>query len=146
MEFINQIINALVNVHPLHPMFVHFPIALTGAAFFFILLAWWQNSRLLEQVAFANISLAALATLVAGATGFYDNLTNYGGNAPNAGAKIALAVFLLVLTTAIAVNRWRNPGLFDGGWRKGLYIAAYGLSFLVAFVLAFLGGIIMYGF
>jgi uncharacterized membrane protein len=146
MEFINRVINALVNIHPLHPMIVHFPIALTGVAFFFILLAWFLNNRRLEFVAFADISLAAVATLVAGATGIYDNLKNYGGNAPNASAKIALAVCLLILTTTIALTRWRNPGLFDGGWRKGLYIAAYGLSFAIAFVLAFLGGIIMYGF
>lgn len=146
MEFINRVINALVNIHPLHPMIVHFPIALTGAAFFFILLAWWRNSRTLEQVAFADISLAAVATLVAGATGIYDNLKNYGGNAPNANAKIPLAIFLFILTSAIALARWRRPDLFDGGWRKAVYIAAYGLSFAVVLVLAFLGGIIMYGF
>ena len=146
MEFINRVINALVNIHPLHPMIVHFPIALTGAALFFILLAWWQNSRKIEFVAFANISLAAFATLVAGATGIYDNFKNYGGNAPNASAKIVLATCLLILTTAIAVTRWRKPGLFDGGWQKGLYIAGYALCFALAFVLAFLGGIIMYGF
>jgi hypothetical protein len=44
MDIINRIIHAITQVHPTHPMFVHFPIALTGAAFFFILLAWWRNS------------------------------------------------------------------------------------------------------
>jgi uncharacterized membrane protein len=44
---------------------VHFPIALTGAALFFILLALWKHNKILEQVAFANISLAAVSTIVA---------------------------------------------------------------------------------
>lgn len=146
MHFINRVIYALTNLHPLHPMFVHFPIGLTGAAFFFILLAWWRKSALLEQVAFANISLAAVATVVAGATGIFDNYRNYAGQAPNAVAKMVLAGLLLLLTSTLALVRWRNPDLFEGGWKKALYILGYGLSFALAFVLAFLGGIILYGF
>ena len=146
MDFINRVIHALTELHPLHPMFVHFPIGLTGAAFLFILLAWWRRSRLLEQAAFANISLAVVATLVAGVTGYLDNQKNYAGDAPNAGVKIVLASLLLILTTALAVARWRNPDLFEGRWSKALFIFGYGLSFGLAFVLAFLGGIILYGF
>jgi len=165
LHFINRVIYALTNLHPLHPMFVHFPIGLTGAAFFFILLAWWRKSALLEQVAFANISLAAVATVVAGATGIFDNYRNYAGQAPNAVAKMVLAGLLLLLTSTLALVRWRNPDLFEGGcaggvvppalrtpgtkpggWKKALYILGYGLSFALAFVLAFLGGIILYGF
>jgi uncharacterized membrane protein len=146
MAFINRIIHALTSLHPLHPMFVHFPIALTGAAFLFILLAWWRRSRLLEQAAFANMCLAAVATAAAGATGFYDSLHNYSGGAPNAMAKIVLATLLLILTSSLAIARWRNPRLFEGGWGKALYILGYGLSFALALVLAFLGAIILYGF
>jgi uncharacterized membrane protein len=147
MELIGRIIHALIYIHPLHPMIVHFPIALTGAAFFFILLAWGFKSRWLEGVAFADIALAAVATVVAGATGIYDDFKNYGGNAPNASAKIALAVTLLILTSTLALVRWRNPDLFETrGWRKAIYIGAYGLCFLVAVTLAFLGAIILYGF
>jgi uncharacterized membrane protein len=54
MDFINRLIHALTELHPTHPMFVHFPIALTGAAFFFILLAYWRKSASLEQAAFAK--------------------------------------------------------------------------------------------
>jgi len=43
MDLINRVIHALTQLHPTHPMFVHFPIALTGAAFFFILLAYWRK-------------------------------------------------------------------------------------------------------
>lgn len=145
MELINRIIHALTELHPTHPMFVHFPIALTGAAFLFILLAYWRNNSSLEQAAFANIVLAAISTAVAGVTGYLDNLKNYVGEAPNASTKIILATVLFLLTTGISMLRFRNPELF----RKInpiLYIASYGLSFAIALVLAFLGAIILYGF
>ena len=145
MEFINRVIHALTDLHPTHPMVVHFPIALTGAAFLFILLAAWRNSSSLEQAAFANIILAFLGTIAAGATGIMDNINNYEGEAPNAGTKIILAAVLLLLTAGISIVRYRNPGLFQRG-NRFLYVASYGVSFVIALVLAFLGGVILYGF
>jgi uncharacterized membrane protein len=145
MEFINRFIHAVTELHPVHPMFVHFPIALTGAAFLFILLAYWRNSAALEGAAFANIALAAFSTIVAGFTGFMDNASNYEGQAPNASTKIILAIILFLLTTSITIIRYRNPELFKKANRL-LYIGSYGLSFLIAFVLSFLGGVILYGF
>jgi len=145
MDFINRFIHAVTELHPTHPMFVHFPIALTGAAFFFILLAYWRNSTALEQTAFANIALASVSTIVAGITGYLDNIKNYVGQAPNAGTKIILAILLLILTAGTSIVRYRNPDMFQKSYRL-LYIAAYGISFGIALVLAFLGGVILYGF
>jgi uncharacterized membrane protein len=145
MELINRIIHALTELHPTHPMFVHFPIALTGAAFLFILLAYWKKNSILEQAAFANIVLASLGTIAAGITGYLDNQKNYLGDAPNAGTKIILAIFLFILTAGISIVRYRNPDLFQKS-NPFLYTAAYGLSFAIALVLAFLGGVIIYGF
>lgn len=145
MEFINRLIHALTEVHPTHPMFVHFPIALTGAAFLFILLATWRKSVSLEQTAFANIALASISTLVAGLTGYMDNIKNYVGDAPNAMVKITLAIVLFILTAGISIVRYRNPDLFWKG-NRFLYVAAYGISFAIALILAFLGGVILYGF
>jgi uncharacterized membrane protein len=145
MDFINRIIHALTELHPTHPMFVHFPIALTGAAFLFILLAYWRRSTALEQAAFANMVLASISTIVAGITGVMDNSRNYGGEAPNASMKITLAIILFLLTTGISLLRYRNPALFSTG-NGLLYAGSYGLSFFIALVLAFLGGVILYGF
>jgi uncharacterized membrane protein len=127
-------------------MFVHFPIGLTGGGAFFILLALFNRKKLLEQAAFANIALASLATLVAGITGIYDNRVNYDGAAPNSSVKITLAIILLVITSLTAYLRWRNPELFENKSTKPYYVAAYFVSFGLALVLAFLGGIILYGF
>jgi uncharacterized membrane protein len=145
MELINRIIHALTEVHPTHPMVVHFPIALTGAAFLLVLLAAWRNSASLEQAAFANIVLAFLGTIAAGLTGVMDNIKNYDGAAPNASTKIILATVLFFLTAGISLVRFRNPNLFQQG-NRFLYIASFGLSFAIALVLAFLGGVILYGF
>ena len=145
MEFIDRFITAITQLHPTHPMIVHFPIALTGAAFLFILLAYWKNNASLEQAAFANIVLAAISTVVAGITGVIDNANNYEGEAPNAGVKIILATLLFILTTGISIIRYRNPDLFQKS-NPMLYTGSYGLSFAIAFTLAFLGGVILYGF
>ena len=145
MDFFNRLFVALTEVHPTHPMIVHFPIALTGAAFLFILLAYWRNNASLEQAAFANISLAAISTIVAGITGFIDNINNYEGDAPNASVKIVLAFVLLLLTTGVSLTRYRKPDMFQNS-NRFLYIGSYGLSFAIAIVLAFLGGVILYGF
>ena len=145
MDFINRFITAITQIHPTHPMFVHVPIALTGAAFFLILLAWWRNNTSLEQAAFINMVLAAISTIFAGVTGYLDNLKNYEGDAPNATAKIILATLLFLLTTGISIARYRNPEIFIKG-NRFIYAASYGLSFLIAFTLAFLGGVILYGF
>jgi uncharacterized membrane protein len=144
MEFLDRLITALTETHPIHPMVVHFPIGLTGAAFLFILLALWKNKAFFEQAAFANIALATIGTLAAGLTGLYDNQINYVGDAPNDGLKIALAILLLLITTVTAIARWRNPDLFEKS--KALYIGAYFASFGLALTLSFLGGVILYGF
>ena len=145
MEFINRFIHAITELHPIHPMIVHFPIALTGAAFLFILLAYWRKNASLETAAFANIALAALSTIFAGITGYMDNATAYEGQAPNAGTKITLAILLFIFTTGTSIVRYRNPDLFQKA-NRSLYIGSYGISFLIALTLAFLGGVILYGF
>ena len=145
MELIQRIIRTLTELHPLHPMVVHFPIALTGAGALFILLALWKKNSALEQAAFANITLAAFGTVAAGVTGMMDNVSAYDGAAPNVMWKVTLALTLFIITAATSVVRWRNPNLFESR-AKGLYVAAYLVSFALAIILAFLGGIILYGF
>ncbi len=142
--FIQRVIHDLVTENP-HTLFVHFPIALCGAALFFLLLAWWRKSDILEIVAFANIALATISTLVTGIMGIRDNLAFYAGIAPNHWVKIILASTLLVLTSIIAIARWRNRNIFHSSARY-LYIAGYFVCFAIVSVLGFVGGVIIYGF
>jgi uncharacterized membrane protein len=146
MEFINRFINALVDLHPPHTMTVHFPIGLTGAALLFVLLALWRRSLVLEQVAFFNISLAAVSAVVAGLVGYRDHIVRFDGNAPLASAKIFLAVSLFVLTTITAISRRRKPEILWNPSAVVLYVSAFVASFALAAALGFLGGVILYGF
>lgn len=144
MGFFERLVHALTETHPLHAMIVHFPIAFTAAGFLFILIYLWKKQALFEQIAFANLVMASLGTLAAGLAGLFDNHRYWGDAAPNAQVKILLASLLLVITAGASFARWRNPGLAES--KKGLYVAAYLISFPIALVLSFLGGVIVYGF
>jgi len=145
MALIQRIIHAITVVQPPHPLFVHFPIALISTALFFLLLALWRKSDLLEKIAFANLALAVVSILVAGIVGYRDNLVIFKNGAPNHIAKITIASILFVLTGAIVLLRWRNPDLFHSRYRA-VYVAAHFLAFALVAVQGFLGAIIVYGF
>lgn len=147
MDLLSKIIYNLAQVHPLHTFFVHFPVALISAALFFIVLALLLRNDLLEKVAFANLALAAVSTLLTGITGMMDNVKIYEGAAANAGVKITLASILFVITAVTSFVRWRNPDLFHAApVKKIVYISVYVISFALVSVLGFLGGVIIYGF
>ena len=146
MDFIERFITAITETHPLHPMLVHFPIAFTAAGLLFVVLALWKKNFLFDQIAFANLILAAISTIPAGASGMYDNNVNYLGSAPNAQVKIILGSTLFLITTATALWRQKNENLIDRPPARTLYVLAYLVSFVIAFTLAFLGGVIIYGF
>jgi len=142
----DRFFNALFQLHPVHSMVVHFPIALTAAALLFLVLALWRRSHWLEHAAFFNLALAAPSTVVAGLTGIYDNATRFAGAAPNAYLKIFLAVSLLVLASVATLGRWRRPQILWQPATRVLYLAAFASSFLLAGALGFLGGVIVYGY
>jgi uncharacterized membrane protein len=145
MDF-TSLINTVVEVHPWHVPTVHFPIALTGVAFIFLLLALWQRNEALERAAFYNMTFAAISTVVAAVTGYRDYVVRFEGDAPYINLKIFLAISLLILTTVIVIARWRQAELL---WKPStmiLYLAAFAGAFIIAATLGFLGGIILYGF
>lgn len=146
MNFLNDIFNTVFNVHPIHTPTTHFPIALTGAALLFLILALWRRSEVLERAAFFNMALAFPSIILTGITGYRDHMVRYAGDAPMAEVKIFLGVTLFVLTGIIVFSRWRQPTLL---WTSGtmlLYISGFGASFIIAGTLGFLGGVILYGF
>jgi hypothetical protein len=50
------------------------------------------------------------------------------------------------VTTVTAILRWRKPDLFQNKSTRAIYVASYFVSFAIASVLGFLGGVIIYGF
>ena len=146
MESFNQLLITIFDTHPWHVPTVHFPIALTGGALFFLILALWRRNEMLERAAFYNMSLAALSTILAGITGYRDYLVRFEGDAPFANVKIFLAITLFVLTSVIAVSRWRKSELLWKPSTMVLYLLGFGISFILAIALGFFGGVILYGF
>jgi uncharacterized membrane protein len=145
MDFLDRLIYALTESHPIHPMVVHFPIALSGAAALFILIALIKKDESYEKIAYANQVLTVFGALAAGLTGLYDNSVNYFGDAPNANVKIILAIVMLAVSAITVLMRARNKQIFTSPGRA-IYIGGYFISFILALVLAFLGGVILYGF
>jgi uncharacterized membrane protein len=145
MNILEQIVNAIVNIHPWHSMVVHFPIAFTGAALLFLVLARWRRNESLEQAAFFVMTLAAAGTILAGVTGMRDNVVRFEGGAPFVPVKIFLAVTLLILTGGLAISRWRRREVLWNPATTVLYLAGFAASFALALTLAFLGGVILYG-
>jgi uncharacterized membrane protein len=146
MEFLQRVVNAVVNIHPWHALMVHFPIALATVAVLCVLFALWRRSELFEKFAYFGISVVAAGTAVAGLAGLRDNLVHFGGGAPYLNIKVFLAVSLLLLATGTALSRWRNPDLLWNPSTRVLYVSAFVGSFLLVTVLGFVGGIIVYGF
>ena len=146
MDFFERLITALTELHPIHSMTVHFPLALTGVGLLFLLMALWRRSETLENAAFFNMSLAAISAIIAGFTGYRDHLVRYEGDAPYASAKIFLGITLFLLTTVTALSRWRRQELLWTPSTTLLYLGAFAASFVIAVILGFLGGAILYGF
>jgi len=144
MSIITQVIHDFLFVHPPHTLLVHFPIALVSASLFFILLSLWKKGVILETVAFADISLAAISTIFAAVIGIRDNATFYHGLAPNHIMKIILASLLFIVTSTISIVRWKNPNILNEKY-KYLYVTGYFFGFILVAVLGYLGGVIVYG-
>jgi len=83
---------------------------------------------------------------VAAAFGIHDNVASFEGKAPHHDAKVILALFLFLVTAATAVIRWKKKTIFQDRTARAIYIASYFVSFILAAVLGFLGGVITYGF
>lgn len=145
-DFIQRLITALTETHPIHAMLVHFPIGFTAAGLLFILLALWRKDELFEKIAYANMVISAISVLPAAASGIYDNNLNYLGDAPNANVKIILGGLFLLITVGTSLWRKNNEDLLTRKSTKFIYTLAYVLSFTLAMVLGFLGGVIVYGF
>lgn len=145
MEFIHRIPYNPLEVHPLHTMVVHFPIALTGAALFFLLVTLFRHRQILEKAAFANMTLAAISKIVGRPTRMRDNIDLYDGAASNAGTTINLAILLLRLlpSSQSSVGASQMFSIHLGEFCISL---VFWVCFAIADVLGFLGGVILYGF
>jgi uncharacterized membrane protein len=146
MESINQFITTVFDTHPWHVPTTHFPIALTGVALLFLILALLRRNETLERAAFFNMALAVVTIVLAGLTGYRDHIVRFEGETAEAGTKIFLTISLFILTSVITVSRWRKPDLLWQPSTMILYLIGFAASFMLASTLGFIGGLILYGY
>ena len=146
MGFLERVVNAMVNLHPWHSLMVHFPTAFATVGVLCILYALWRRSELFEKFAFFCMVVTAAGTALSGLAGLRDNWVHFDGGAPYLNLKIYLGVSLLLLSTVTALGRWRRHDLLSNPSTRILYLSAYVGAFLLATVLGFVGGSIVYGF
>ncbi len=145
-EFFSRLYVALTDLHPLHSMTVHFPIALAAVGLLFLILALWRRDEFMERTAFYCITLVALSTIVASLTGYRDVVVRFEGEAPYVNTKIFLGITLFILSTGLALARWRQSEILWKPSTMVLYVLGFSGSFLLTITLGFLGGSILYGF
>jgi uncharacterized membrane protein len=146
MNFVERVINALINIHPWHSLVVHFPTAFAVVGILCILFALWRKSKLFEKFAFFCMAVTAAGTALAGLAGLRDNWFHFGGAVPYLNVKIFLATSLLLLASVATVARWRKHDLLWNPSTRILYLAAFLGAALLATVLGFVGGSIVFGF
>jgi uncharacterized membrane protein len=146
MDFVERVINALINIHPWHSLLVHFPTAFSVVGFLCILFALWRKNRLFEKFALFCIAVTAAGTALAGLAGLRDNWFHYGGSVPYLNIKIFLATSLLLLASLTAFARLRRHDLLWNPSTRILYLASFLGAAMLATVLGFVGGSIVFGF
>lgn len=137
-------LNALVNVHP---MFVHFPIALFSAFLFVELLAMMTKKEDWHHVAswFLYLgTLAAVVTVIAGVLAA--NSVDHGENVHDIMERHK-QMGMAVLSLSIALSAWRlkSAGIIKSGV-KWIYLFLTFALFILVFLTADLGGLMVYKF
>jgi len=146
MAFVERVVNALIHIHPWHTLAVHFPAAFATVGVLCILFALWRRNELAETLAYFCITVTSAGTGLAGLAGLRDNAVHFDGAAPYLNLKIFLGVSLLLLAAVVSFARWRKPDLLWNPSTRIIYVAGFVGVALLAVVLGFVGGSIVYGF
>lgn len=118
-----------IDMPPIHPFLVHFPIALFTFAFVTEWLAFERNRDDLRVTAFASLIGALLGMMLAAASGWYDmSRAALGETHRYVDFHLALGVTLFAAVGAMTLWRWR--AFHRPGRRVGRAYLALGLLVL----------------
>jgi uncharacterized membrane protein len=132
---------------PLHPRFVHFPVALlaTGSVLALVYLLGWRRTAL-PGLAWAMLLLGWLGIFPAMLSGLIDR-----NRAPDDSAimavmnpHIAASFGLLILYGLLLYERLRSPAVLDQPRRRWLLLGLLALGLLLLTVEGWLGGKLVY--
>ena len=131
----------------LHPLLVHFPIALLLSS---VALSWaahfWPGKGL-NQAAWYTLLLGLAGTLLTLITGFLDAQRVPLDSPAMATLNIhrALGIATFVLFGALALWSWRSKGALNGG-KRTLYTVLQTVGVALIVTVGFLGGELVYAF
>lgn len=130
---------------PLHPILVHFTIALTTTAFAFDLLAWLFKLRALIAIGWWTLAIAILVTPATLAAGVKSRLRMpVEEGAMRSFLRIHMALGPILFGLLIAVGIWRGWLWQAGAGVTWQYLAALAAVTLVMAAQGYLGGELVY--
>lgn len=88
--------HAQITRHPIHPILVHFPVALWPASLLWDGVGWWQGSAVWWQMSYWCLTLGCAMAAFAALAGFWD----YVRLAPQGPAGSTAAAHMLIMLTA----------------------------------------------
>lgn len=132
--------------HAQHVVFVHFPIALSLVGIVFDFIAQWKKNRVLAEVAYHNLLVAAIATLPVIATGLL--AWHFQLEGQRLKGILLLHLVLGIVASALIWLVWsfhfrarRNPEHKLSNWRLPVEIIAVAIVSLTAHLGGFLSGV-----
>jgi len=132
--------------HAQHVVLVHFPIALCLVSIAFDFIAHWTKKRLLEEVAYYNLLVAAISTVPVAATGLLAWRWQLEGQRLKGTLLLhlvlgCLASGLIWLVWSLHCRRHRNPGSELPLYRLPIELATAAVVALTAHLGGFLSGV-----
>ena len=130
--------------HPLHPMTVHFPIALYLLGVLLTLSYLWRGGADYERFAYWSFILSSLAAVVSSLVGLIDqsqlDLADTRRNQVN--NHITAGVFLLVTNSLLVYMRFRWADVLLT--RRWAYLGLMALGLIAVLMTAWLGAELVY--
>ena len=138
---------AISRAAPLHPILVHFTIALVGASFAFDALGKWKNSPSLVSAGWWTIALAIPLTVGTLVTGLISRLrVPVAEGTALRYLRIHTALGPIFFGCLVAVGVWRASFWSHETEVSALYLITFALLILLMTVQGFVGGELVYGF
>ncbi len=128
---------------PLHPAFVHFPIALVAFSVVMDLLGRLMNNRSLRAAGFWSLIVALITGAIAGITGYWDFTHQpLGDTSKYADFHMDVGIVLIVAVVLLTAWRWwiRHRESVTGA----LYLILAGLVFGLTLFQGWYGGEMVY--
>lgn len=131
--------------HPIHPIIVHFPIALLFTAVFFEFLGFWTRREAYRQFGLWLLILGMISGIVASAAGFWTEEAVVASGVPEKAVDRheLLAIITLVVFALVLVIRWRIHDPWSARTRA-VYLILAGLGVLLLGTTGYFGGDLVY--